>query len=70
MALVDSFVVRGIRLDDYNTCIFISCCCIFLTFNSQRFCVTALVGGYVPIFPMCFFWFSYQAADSFFHCTF
>ena len=50
MALVDSFVVRGIRLDDYNTCIFISWCCIFLTFNPQRFCVTALVGGYVPNF--------------------
>ena len=25
-------------------------CGIFLTFNPQRFCVTALVGGYVPNF--------------------
>ena len=67
MALLDSFVVRCIRLDDYNTCIFISWCCIFLTFNPQRFCVTALVGGYVPnLSHVFFFWFSYQAAHSFF----
>ena len=31
-------------------------CCIFLTFSPQRFCVTALVGEYVPNFSHVFFW--------------
>ena len=75
MALVDSIVVRFIWLDGYN--IFISALKLFLflmlysflPLTPRGFCVTVLVGGYVNIF-FPFFWFSYQAVHTFFHCTF
>ena len=65
MALVDSVVVRCLRVDDYNTCIHLSSRTLtffifnvvsFFTFNPQRFCVTALVAGYVPNFSHVVFW--------------
>ena len=65
MALVDSLAVRCLRVDDYNTCIhlssrtltfFIFIVVSFFTFNPQRFCVTALVAGYVPNFSHVVFW--------------
>ena len=77
MALVDSIVVRCTRLDDYNTRIFISAlahgpflCGIFLTFNPQRFFVTALVGEHVPSFSHVVCRVFVSGGAHLFHCTF
>ena len=80
MALVDSIVVRCTRLDDYNTCIFISALAhwpffifnvvSFLPLTPRGFVWLHWLGDTFPIFPMWFFGFSYQAAHTFFHCTF
>ena len=65
MALVDSIVVRCLRVDDYNICVHLSSRTLtffifnvvsFFTFKPQRFCVTALVAGYVPNFSHVVFW--------------
>ena len=80
MALVDSIVVRCTRLDDYNT-MYIHLSSRTLTFSifnvvsflpltPRGFVWLHWLGDTFPIFPMWFFGFSYQAAHTFFHCTF
>ena len=80
MALAHSIVVRCTRLDDYNTMyIHLSSrtltCSIFnvvsfLPLTPRGFVWLHWLGDTFPIFPMWFFGFSYQAAHTFFHCTF